>query len=266
MYILIYLDFEATGLSCWYDHITEIGAKAVYVPGSDKSKSNEFISYVYTDRVISCKASEITGITNQTIKDAPNMGKVMKMFFDWLDKLRTTSKYNMILVAYNGMNYDFPMFMSELHRWSFNIPRMLKSRGIIGFLDPLIWCKKYIDDTLLLRKKSGKCSFSLGNVHLALMGTSLDNAHRAIVDTRGMMNICEHAAMEQMHVYINQVTQNQENHDPNKTFYTTVDIMISNFFKKRRQIDTAIKNNTKSQINSLEQMISRKRKRKIDSI
>ena len=63
----IYLDLETTGLSVWEDRITQIGAVAT----RDKQIISEFSTYVFTDRPIHPSAEKVTGISNETIKEAP---------------------------------------------------------------------------------------------------------------------------------------------------------------------------------------------------
>ena len=276
--LLVYLDFEATGLSKWHDHITQIGAVATrYSKDTKKSESVAiFETLVLTNRKIAEKAVEITGITNEMlagypktkgyppsealkekpdpktrITAAPKTKIALTKFFTWLNGARKPNE-NVVFSAWNGINYDYPLLCSEMTRWDMNIIRQFKACGIIFLQDPLPWARHHIDTTLLLRNKKGNASFKLGDVHLSLIGTSFENAHSALADTQAMYTVCSHEA------FGNMVLLDEED----TSYFLETKKYIMDFIDKRRSIDAAIKSNVKNKILSLFDMVKKKPKKR----
>jgi DNA polymerase III alpha subunit (gram-positive type) len=192
----VYFDLEATGLNRWQDHITQIGATANLHDSTGKRKLHNFSTYVHTEREISKGASKVTGITNETIKDAPPTQKAIQMFLDWVYSISEGRR--VVLCAYNGLSYDFPMLCSEMSRCNMNLSKSFRSCGVEYFIDPLKWARHNIDRTLLQRNNKGSCSFCLGDVYASLMGAKFKNAHDALADTKALCSICEHTAFSLM--------------------------------------------------------------------
>lgn len=254
MRINAYFDLEATGLSRWHDKITQIGVTATLDTGTECIILGEFETLVKTDRIIHPEASKLTGITNEMLKDAPTTQKSLHDLIYWLKELRTKTECknenpNITLIAYNGINYDFPMLFSEFERWGMSAYVRLSSCGIDYLLDPLLWATKHIDTTCLLRKASGKCSFKLGDVHNAIIGNEIQNAHQALADTQGLMNICQHQTFCTMEL-------------KESKYCLSLKEYVGQYTIKRKSIDKAIKNNTKNKIYSLIDMQKAARKRK----
>jgi DNA polymerase III epsilon subunit-like protein len=251
--LYIYLDFEATGLSVWHDHITQIGAVA-----SRQNQTNHIVdiisnfdTYVFTDKRISDRASEKTGITNEHLKDAPRTKSALTNFFEWIISLKLDEE-DVVLAAYNGINYDFPLMCSEMHRWEINIPRQFKACGISYLLDPLKYARSNVDDQMLLRTKTGKCSFCLGDVYLALIGCNFENSHTALADTIALHKVCTHDAFKTMAI------------EDNSTYCLHTNQYITTFMDKRQSVDSSLKKNTKKKLMSLFDMKSNNNKRQID--
>jgi DNA polymerase III alpha subunit (gram-positive type) len=249
----IYFDLESTGLSRWHDKITQIGATACLRKQGNYSTVSTFETLVKCDRKIHEKAAEKTGIYEHTLVNAPCAREGLNKFFDWLKTLhKDYPDYAMCIVAYNGVNFDFPLLLSELHRWDFSPHLLFSACNVDYLLDPLIWARANIDTTCLLRKGTGNCSFVLSDVHTALTGEPISNAHQALADTEGLMNICVHEKFKDMHV-----------REPS-AYALEVSAFLDDFMKKRQSIDVAIRKNTKKKIRSIFDMQSKKRKRTTD--
>ena len=247
MGLSIYLDFEATGLSRWNDRITQIGALAAR--SGVMEPIGKFESFVFTEKKISAKASEVTGIYNEDLKGAPIVAVVLQQFFTWIQSVRIDLE-EVTLIAYNGINYDFPMLYCEMLRSEMNIDRQLKASGIMSLVDPLIWARTSIENMLLLRKKSGNCSFCLGDVHRALTGCAIKNAHSALADTEALHRVCVHSAFSGLE----QVTSDDHCCLGAATY-------LIEFMEKKRCLESGVKQNRKNKILSLVDMKTRKRKR-----
>lgn len=238
--LYVYFDLESTGLSRWHDRITQIGATAVLKDNNTYKFVAEFETFVKADKKIHISASEKTGIYDHHLINAPDTSKALKKFFEWLINLRNSNNLLPVcLVAYNGFNFDFPMFMSELHRWDYSPYLLMKSCGVDCVLDPLIWARRDIDDTCLLRKSNGKCSFVLSDLHTALIGNPIKNAHQALSDTRGLMNVCIHEKFKGMELQIDSY------------YCQSMNEYLNSFSKKRQSIDNSVRKNVKNKIRSI---------------
>ena len=90
----VVFDIETTGLSVKDDAITEIGA-VIVENGEIKAT---FSTFVNPETVISTKITELTGITNEMVKDAPNPSEAIKLFLEFA--------HNRPLVAHNAHRFD----------------------------------------------------------------------------------------------------------------------------------------------------------------
>jgi len=134
----IILDFETSGLNPYHDDIIEIGAKVL-----NKDASFQCLVKPKSNKLISEKITEITGITNRTLR---NEGKHWKNayieFYNWLIANLALDDKNAI-ISHNGTTFDFiflKRLLYDLHKESENISQFEQ-------------CKIYYIDTLLLSRK-----------------------------------------------------------------------------------------------------------------
>ncbi len=155
--MLVYYDFETTGLNQFHDNITE------YCFIKEKSKE-KLSSLVNPQKPIPEIVTKITGITQQMVDNAPIFQDHLQNILQFLS---TPNKYT-YLVAHNGDNFDFIILREQLKKIGhsiYNIP--LKS------IDTLMFAKKLYPN---INK------YSLSNL-CKQFGINVLSAHRAESDT-----------------------------------------------------------------------------------
>lgn len=152
-------DTETTGLSSSSDNIIEIGA-VKFDKGGIISKFGSFVKISFP---LPAQITKITGISDEMLRDAPEIGKVMA---DFCEFSRDT-----ILVAHNAM-FDWNFVERELARLS--LPRI--KNKIIDTLDAARWAYP-------LNKRHALQYLAAG------MKINVEEAHRAYDDARVCMEV-----------------------------------------------------------------------------
>ena len=76
---IVVFDFETTGLNVKTDRIIEIGA----VKYKNRKEIARISTFVHPGQLVSNEITQITGITNDMLKDAPPMAEVLSDFHDF---------------------------------------------------------------------------------------------------------------------------------------------------------------------------------------
>ena len=104
----IVFDIETTGLDSSYDEVIEIGAIKVH-----KNKIvSKFNSLVKPRNEIDEYITELTGITNEMVKDAPTIEEILPDFMNYIG--------NDILIGHN-VNFDINFIYDNLYRNKFDV-------------------------------------------------------------------------------------------------------------------------------------------------
>jgi DNA polymerase-3 subunit epsilon len=158
MYAII--DIETTGLSPVNEKITEI---AIYLHDGEKI-TDSFTTLINPERKISAHITQLTGITNEMVENAPKFWEVAKDI--------VTLTENCIFVAHNA-SFDYNFIRSEFKSLGYNFSR-----------DRLC--------TVKLSRKiiPGFKSYSLGNLCNSL-NIQVTNRHRAIGDAFATVKLFE---------------------------------------------------------------------------
>lgn len=145
-------DLETTGLDVNEDRIIEICICKLYTNG----KFESFVTLVNPGVEISAKISELTGITNELVDDAPTFEEVSDSVLNLLSDTE--------LITYNGSKFDKLLIIAELTRcnkfWDFTK------------------CKDH--DVYQIYKNT--LPYKLTMVYKSLTGQELQNAHTASAD------------------------------------------------------------------------------------
>ena len=123
-------DLEATGFDVKREYITQIGCAPI-INGKIKIK-DKFSSFIYSPKNIPAKISRLTGITNQQVKTAPNLGVILQKLWSLY--------YDFIWTAQCGFEFDFPIMQNNVKRLGityFN-PKTIDTKVIFAYLHPEI--------------------------------------------------------------------------------------------------------------------------------
>lgn len=171
---LVAIDTETTGRDPEVDRIVEI-ACVRYRGGVVTERRSWFVN---PGRPIPKEASEVHGITDDTVKDAPPFARVVE---ELLLAIRGA-----VPVAYNA-EYDRKVLHAELARENLSLddpPPALRHN--IEWIDPLVWAREI--------QKNEK-SRALSEVAERL-GVALEGAHRAANDAEATLHVLGHFLRE----------------------------------------------------------------------
>ena len=154
----IVLDIETTGLSFRTEKITEIGAVKV----KDGEIIDTFESFVNPEIPIPKRIVELTGITDEMVKDAETIDKVMPKFLKFIGNLK--------LVAHNA---------------DFDIGFLKYNAENIG----LEMDNEYIDSLQLSRQLLPELKKHKLGIIAEYFGINVENAHRALDDVKTLVKV-----------------------------------------------------------------------------
>ena len=147
----IYYDTETTGIKSQTDRIVEIAAY-------DADNDTSFCSFVNPGMPIPQESTDITGITDEMVKNAPTWETVGQQFFEFC-------KDGGVLIAHNNDAFDIHFLNEECKRNGMEMPKF-------ETVDTLRWSRKFRPD--LPRH-------SLQYLR-EIYGIGKNNAHRALDD------------------------------------------------------------------------------------
>jgi DNA polymerase-3 subunit epsilon len=158
---LIFFDLETTGINIASDRIVELSYLKIYPNGSEESKT-----YLINPTIpIPAKSTEIHGIKDADIKDAPTFAEIAKT----LTKIIEGCDF----AGYNSNKFDIPLLAEELLRAGIDVD--LKKR-------------KFIDVQVIFHKKEQR---TLSAAYLFYCDKKLTDAHSAEADTRATYEILQ---------------------------------------------------------------------------
>lgn len=156
---IIFFDLETTGINVAVDRIIELSYLKVEINGNESSKTIR----VNPGMPIPPKSTEIHGITDEDVKDAPLFGEIARSLakeFEGCD-----------LAGYNSTKFDIPLLAEEFLRSDVDID--LKKR-------------KFVDVQIIFMKNEPR---TLSAAYKFYCDKELENAHSAEADTRATYEI-----------------------------------------------------------------------------
>lgn len=163
----VVFDLETTGISSSYDEVIEISGVKV----RNHQVVDEFTSLVNPGRPIPYGASQVNGITDAMVQNAPFFSEVLGKFFEFLG--------DDVLVGHNIHNFDMRFIYRDAERFYGKVPEN-------DYIDTLSVARNYLPQLTHYRLVD-LASF----YHISDRG-----AHRALNDCRMNQQIFEHLAKE----------------------------------------------------------------------
>lgn len=250
-----FFDLETTGLSCHHDEITQIGAILTRVdPDTQKTVEFEFETLVKCQKPLCNKVIEITGITPEMLKSAPPTKEALNSFVEFIQKNTANDDAPVYLVGYNSNEYDCPLLFSEMHRWGMNPGQVLLTLRVSKLIDGLKYARTKVDSTCLLRKSNGKPKLKLGDVHMALTGNPICDAHTALADSLALRTVCENEEFDGIF------------HEVSSSHCLRTEEFVDSWAKKRKSIDDTMIKKKDTQIKRAIGLFSLLKKRKREDV
>lgn len=159
---IVFFDLETTGVSVTKDRIVQIACIKIDLDGNKEEKK----LLINPTIPIPKEASDVHGISDEMVKDAPlfkNISKALYFFFKDCD-----------VAGYNSDSFDIPLLTEEFARVGIN------------FLD---WEYNLVD---VLKHERLLHSNKLADVYKRYTGNDLDGAHDALNDVRATVEILFH--------------------------------------------------------------------------
>lgn len=156
---IIFFDLETTGLDLSKDKVVSIATLKIDLDGETEEKK----ILINPQMPIPKEASDIHGITDDMVADAPTFKQISKSLFSYFE--------NCDVAGYNSDYYDFPLLMKEFSRcgiefptWEINLIDVLKFERVLN-------------------------SNKLEEVYKRYTGKVLEGAHDALNDIRATFEV-----------------------------------------------------------------------------
>ena len=156
---LIFFDLETTGINIVSDRIVEISYLKVFPNGDEESKTRR----INPEMPIPPQATEVHGITDEDVKDAPTFKSIAKSLASQMEGCD--------LAGYNSNRFDIPLLAEEFLRAGVDIDLMKR---------------KFVDVQTIFHKKEQR---TLEAAYKFYCQKEMENAHTAEADTQATYEV-----------------------------------------------------------------------------
>jgi DNA polymerase-3 subunit epsilon len=156
---LIFLDLETTGINVASDRIVEIALLKIHADGSEEER----VVRINPEMPIPEKATQIHGISNEDVKNAPVFREVAKNFAKFMEGCD--------LAGFNSNRFDIPLLAEEFLRADVDID--FKKR-------------KFVDVQAIFHKMEKR---TLSAAYKFYCQKDLSDAHQALADARATFEV-----------------------------------------------------------------------------
>jgi DNA polymerase-3 subunit epsilon len=156
---IVFFDLETTGLDISNDRAVSIATLKIDMDGKTEEKK----ILINPEREIPKEASDVHGITDEMVAEAPTFKQISKSLFSYFE--------NCDIASFNSDYYDVPLLMKEFSRCGIDFPT---------------WELNLVD---VLKFERMLNSNKLGEVYLRYTGKELEGAHDALNDIRATFEI-----------------------------------------------------------------------------
>lgn len=173
----VVFDFETSGIGKTTNiRVCQIGATAL---SEDFSVVDHFSHFCNPLVKMDASAVKVHGFNTDFVTQFDSWKEVGENFMSWLDLVRNAQQDNpLTLIAHNGKRYDARILVSENVRHGISMPRNLYHCDSIDVMKTLF---------------PGKNSYALGRIYEELLGEPLADAHDAMADVNGVIQILRRA-------------------------------------------------------------------------
>lgn len=108
--VLVFYDLETTGFSREHNDIIEIGAVAW--DSETEEELGTYMTYIKPMAPIPAMITELTGISDATVRNAPRYWEVVPEFFAWMSEMGVEK-----MCGYNSDVFDWPFINAQIDRY-----------------------------------------------------------------------------------------------------------------------------------------------------
>jgi DNA polymerase III epsilon subunit-like protein len=189
----VFMDLETTDKEVW-DRRTRI-VQIAHVTGDGRT----YESKVRADQRITAGALKVIAIRDAHLVKARPCKDVLEDWLRTVDQQRKGAP--VVLVAYNGIKFDFPLLFNEMHRWDIHPYRALRAVGVTHTFDPYAWvrvnmyvheCANFKQVTVYGAVVPQELKDKHNKIIKSIYGEdkNMGNAHDALVDCFMLEGIC----------------------------------------------------------------------------
>ncbi|GHT76513.1 DNA polymerase III subunit epsilon [Bacteroidia bacterium] len=156
---IVFFDLETTGINIVSDRIVEISYLKICPDGEEESRTRR----LNPEMPIPAQATEVHGITDEDVKDAPTFRTIAKSLASQIEGCD--------LAGYNSNRFDIPLLAEEFLRAGVDIDLMKR---------------RFVDVQTIFHKKEQR---TLAAAFKFYCNGDLENAHSAEADTKATYEI-----------------------------------------------------------------------------